>query len=70
MLINSWAGEGGEWGGVIIVTRLGTGLPEVRIRTGARHFAVLQKCTPAVGSTQPPLQWVSGCFSEGKAAGA
>ena len=63
-------GRGGGWGGVRIVTRLGTGRPEVQIPTGTRHFAVLQKCRPAVGTTQPPFQWVTGCFPEGKAAGA
>jgi hypothetical protein len=71
MLINSWAGGGGGvWGGVRIVNRLGAGRPEVRIPTGTRHFAVLQKCRPVVGTTQPPFQWVQVFFPEGKTAGA
>ena len=35
-----------------------------------RHFTMLYKCTPALGTTQPSLQWVQGFFPEGKAAWA
>ena len=50
-----------------IVTRYGLDGPGIESRWG-RDFP--QPSRPALGPTQPPLQWVPGLFPGGKAAGA
>jgi hypothetical protein len=53
----------------------GYGLDErgvgVRIPGGGKNFHLSMSCIPALGPTQPPIQWVPGALSpRGKAAGA
>ena len=50
-----------------IATRYGLDGPGIESRWG-RDFPHL--CRPALGLTQPPIQWVPGLFPAGKAAGA
>ena len=52
---------------VYIATRYGLDGPGIKSRWG-RDFPYLSR--PALGPTQPPLQWVPGLFPGGKAAGA
>jgi hypothetical protein len=52
---------------VSIATRYGLGGPGIESRWG-RDF--LHPSRPALGPTQPPIQWVPGLFPGGKAAGA
>ena len=52
---------------VDIATRYGLDGPGIEYRCG-RDFPHLSR--PALGPTQPPIQWVQGHFPEGKAAGA
>jgi hypothetical protein len=49
-----------------IATRYGLDGPGIESRWG-RDFS--QPSRPAPGPTQPPVQWVLGLFSGGKAAG-
>ena len=53
------------WAG--IATRYGLDGQEIECRWG-RDFPHLS--TPALGPTQPLIQWVPGVFTGGKAAGA
>jgi hypothetical protein len=50
-----------------IATRYGLDGPGIESRWG-RDFP--HPSRPALGPTQPPIQWVPGLFPEGKAAGA
>jgi hypothetical protein len=50
-----------------IATRYGLDGPGIESRWG-RDFP--KPFRPALGPTQPPVQWVPGLFPEGKAAGA
>jgi hypothetical protein len=50
-----------------IATRYGLDGPEIESRWG-RDFQ--HPSRPALGPTQPPIQWVPGLFPGGKAAGA
>jgi hypothetical protein len=50
-----------------IATRYGLDGPEIESRWG-RDFP--QPSRPALGPTQPPVQWVPGLFPGSKAAGA
>ena len=45
----------------------GAGRPGVRIQAETRGFSVLQKSSPTLGPTQPPIQGISVLFSGGKA---
>jgi hypothetical protein len=58
---------GGQDSSVGIATRYGLDGPGIESRYG-RDFSHLIR--PALGSTQPPIQWVPGLFPEGKAAGS
>jgi hypothetical protein len=50
-----------------IATRYGLDGPGIESWWG-RDFS--QRSRPALGPTQPPIQWVPGLFPGGKAAGA
>jgi hypothetical protein len=50
-----------------IATRYGLEGPGIEFRWG-RDFS--QPSRPTLGPTQPPIRWVTGLFSGGKAAGA
>ena len=50
-----------------IATRYGLDGPGIESRWG-QDFS--QPSRPALGPTQPPIQWVPGLFPGGKAAGA
>jgi hypothetical protein len=52
---------------VSIATRYGLDGPGIEFRWG-RDFS--HPARPALGPTQPPIQWVPGLFPGGKAAGA
>jgi hypothetical protein len=56
----------GQDSSVGIATRYGLNGPEIESRWG-RDFS--QPSIPALGPTQPPIQWVPGVFPGGKAAG-
>jgi hypothetical protein len=45
----------------------GAGRSGVRKATEARGFSVLQKSSPTLGLTEPPIQGISVLFSGGKA---
>jgi len=57
----------GQDSSVGIATRYGLDGPGIESRWG-RDFP--RPSRPALGPTQPPIQWVPGLFPEGKAAGA
>jgi hypothetical protein len=42
----------------------------VRVSVGGTNFHFSTASRPALGPTQPPIQWVPGIFSWGNAAGA
>jgi hypothetical protein len=46
-----------------IVTTLRAGQSEIRIPTKSRDFVFSEISRPAVGFTQPPIQWVPGSLS-------
>ena len=58
---------GGRDSVVGIATRYGLDGPGIESRWG-RDFSHTSR--PALGPTQPPIQWVPGIFPWGKAAGA
>jgi hypothetical protein len=51
-----------------VATRYGLDGPVIESRWGGRDFP--HPSIPALGSTQPPIQWVLDLFPGGKAAGA
>jgi len=57
----------GRYIAVGIVIRYGLEGPGIESRWG-RDFP--HQSRPALGPTQPPIKWVPGLFSVGKAAGA
>jgi hypothetical protein len=59
--------HGGRDSSVGIATRYGLDGPAIQSRWG-RDFS--QPSKPALGPTQPPIQWVPGLFPGLKAAGA
>jgi len=58
--------RGGRENAVGIATRYGLDGPGMEFRWG-RGFPHLSR--PALGPTQPPVQWISGLFPGGKATG-
>jgi len=52
-----------------IAIRLWAGRFGFRIPAGKRDFLFSKSSTSALGTTQPPLQWVEWFFAEGEAAG-
>ena len=50
------------------VTMLSAGESWVRIPAVARGFSLLQKSRPALGPTQPPVQWLPGVIRPGREA--
>jgi hypothetical protein len=63
-IIFCWVGRDSVVG---IATRYGLDGPGMESRLG-RYFP--HPSRPALGPTQPPIQWVLGLFPWGKAAGA
>jgi hypothetical protein len=50
---------------VSIVTDLRTGCPELNFRYEQGYFIFATAFRPALGPTQPPIQWVPGALSSG-----
>jgi hypothetical protein len=55
---------------VSIVKRLWAGRSGARIPGGAKYDLFFKTSTPALGSTQPPMQWTPGFSPGGKEAAA
>jgi hypothetical protein len=53
--------EQGNSRGSVVVTATGYGLDDRKVKNF--HFSMSSR--PAVGPTQPPIQWVSGALSPG-----